>query len=181
VFEAAPAAQSQLANITEVANYVTAMGYGLERLGSLPISIGLIRELHERLLSGVRGQETRPGEFRISQNYIGNYGQAASEARYVPPPVAQMNQALNEFEKFIHEPNGLPFLIQLAMIHYQFEAIHPFAYGNGRIGRLMLSLLMCDKGYLPHPSLYLSAYFERHRNQYMDCLLNVSQTEDWQR
>ena len=180
LFEAAPAAQPQPADITEVSNYVVAMGYGLERLNDLPFSLRLIRELHEHLLRDVRGQDKRPGEFRVSQNYISSYERGVSEDRYVPPPVEQMTQALNEFERFIHEPTDLPFLIQLALIHYQFEAIHPFADGNGRIGRLMLSLLMCDRGYLPQPSLYLSAFFERHIDEYIDHLLKVSQTGAWE-
>ncbi len=180
MYEAAPTIQPQPSDISEVSNYVSAMGYGLDRLDNLPFSLRLIRELHGRLLHGVRGQENRIGEFRTIQNYIGGYSRGTIDARYVPPPVEQMNQAMNELEAFIHEPTDLPFLIQLAMIHYQFEAIHPFADGNGRIGRLMLSLLMCDKGYLPQPMLYLSAYFEKHRDEYMDRLLRVSQVGDWE-
>lgn len=180
MYEAAPTIQAQPSDISEVANYVNAMSYGLERLGDLPFSLRLIRELHGRLLQGVRGQENRLGEFRTIQNYIGGYSRGTVDARYVPPPVEQMNQAMNDLEIFIHQPTDLPFLIQLAMIHYQFEAIHPFADGNGRIGRLILSLLMCEKGYLTQPMLYLSAYFEKHRDEYIDRLLRVSQVGDWE-
>ena len=179
LFEVEPSGEPQNSDVGEVANYVLAMEYGLKRLEELPVSLRLIRELHEKLLTGVRGQDRRPGEFRQTQNAIGQQGRPVEEARYIPPPVVQMNQALSDFELFLHEPTELPILIQLALVHYQFEAIHPFLDGNGRIGRLLLSLLLCEKGYLTQPILYLSGFLEKHRDQYIDSLLRVSQNGDW--
>ena len=179
LFEVEPSRAPQNPDVGEVANYVSAMEYGLKRLKELPVSLRLIRELHEKLLTGVRGQDRRPGEFRQTQNAIGQQGRPVEEARYIPPPVAQMTQALSDLELFIHQPTELPFLIQLALVHYQFEAIHPFLDGNGRIGRLLLSLLLCEKGYLTQPLLYLSGFLEKHRDRYIDSLLRVSQSGDW--
>lgn len=179
LFEMEPSRDSGNPDVGEVANYVSAMEYGLKRLKELPVSLRLIRELHEKLLTGVRGQDRRPGEFRQTQNAIGQQGRPVEEARYIPPPVAQMTKALSDFELFIHQPTDLPFLIQLALVHYQFEAIHPFLDGNGRIGRLLLSLLICEKGYLTQPLLYLSGFMEKNRDRYIDSLLRVSQEGDW--
>lgn len=179
LFEVKPTRNPQNPDVGEVANYVSAMKYGLTRLEELPVSLRMIRELHEKLLTGVRGQDRRPGEFRQPQNAIGQQGRPIEEARYIPPPVAQMTQALSEFEVFLHEPTELPFLIKLALVHYQFEAIHPFLDGNGRIGRLLLSLLLCEQGYLTQPLLYLSGFLEKHRDRYIDSLLRVSQSGDW--
>ena len=179
LFEAEPANRSSSPDVREVINYVRAMEYGLKRLENLPVSLRLIREVHEHLMEGVRGQSNNSGEFRVIQNYIAGPGQSIQQARYVPPPVFEMNQALVDLERFIHIPTDIPFLIQLALVHYQFEAIHPFEDGNGRIGRLLLSLLMCERGYLSQPLLYLSGYLERNRDTYMDCLLRVSQRCDW--
>lgn len=179
MFEVEPSRESKNPDVVEVANYVSAMEYGLRRLDELPVSLCLIRELHEKLFTGVRGQDRRPGEFRQTQNAIGQQGRPMEEARYIPPPAAQMTQALSDFELFIHEPSDLPFLIQLALVHYQFEAIHPFLDGNGRIGRLLLSLLVCEKGYLTQPMLYLSGFLEKHRDRYVDSLQRVSQSGDW--
>ncbi len=179
LFEVEPSREMQNPDVAEVANYVLAMEYGLRRLEELPVSLRLIRELHEKLLTGVRGQDRRPGEFRQTQNAIGQQGRPVEEARYIPPPVAQMTQALSDLELFIQQPSELPFLIQLALVHYQFEAIHPFLDGNGRIGRLLLSLLLCEKGYLTQPLLYLSGFLEKNRDRYIDSLLSVSQHGDW--
>lgn len=179
LFEVEPTRDPQNPDVGEVANYVSAMKYGLTRLEELPVSLRMIRELHEKLLTGVRGQDRRPGEFRQPQNAIGQQGRPIEEARYIPAPVAQMTQALSEFELFLHEPTELPFLIKLALVHYQFEAIHPFLDGNGRIGRLLLSLLLCEQGYLTQPLLYLSGFLEKHRDRYIDSLLRVSQSGDW--
>ncbi|MCH8298693.1 MAG: Fic family protein [Chloroflexi bacterium] len=179
MFEVEPSRESQNPDVGEVANYVSAMEYGLKRLDELPVSLRLIRELHEKLLTGVRGQDRRPGEFRQTQNAIGQQGLPVEEARYIPPPVAQMTQALSDLELFIHGSSDLPFLVQLALVHYQFEAIHPFLDGNGRIGRLLLSLLLCEKGYLTQPMLYLSGFLEKHRDRYINSLLRVSQSGDW--
>ena len=179
LFEAEPTNRSSSPDVQEVINYVRAMEYGLKRLENLPVSLRLIREVHEQLMEGVRGQSKSPGEFRIIQNYIAGPSQSIQQARYVPPPVTEMSQALADLERFMHSSSDTPFLIQLALIHYQFEAIHPFEDGNGRIGRLLLSLLMCEREYLSQPLLYLSGYLERNRDTYMDCLLRVSQRCDW--
>ncbi len=167
-------------DVKEVRNYVRALQYGLERLSSLPVSLRLMRELHAYLLEGVRGEQWTPGEFRRSQNWIGSPGSTIETAAYVPPPVNEMQQALGDLEKFIHQPDDLTPLIRLALIHYQFEAIHPFLDGNGRIGRLLNSLLLYDWDLLPQPVLYLSAYFEANRQAYYDHLLSISQTGSWQ-
>lgn len=168
------------ADVREVLNYVNAMEYGLERLKTLPVSLRLIRELHERLLTGVRGETATPGEFRRTQNWIGPPGCTLKEAVFVPPPVPQMHEALNALETYLHSQNDpYPPLVRLALIHYQFEAIHPFVDGNGRIGRLLISLLLIQWGLLPLPLLYLSAYFYRHRQAYYDLLLAVSERGAW--
>jgi Fic family protein len=185
LFEAAKSKGAELGDVREVVNYIRAVDYGMERVKELPVSLRLIRELHERLMTGVRGHEERPGEFRTIQNWIG-LGQSPIElARYVPPPVPEMHQALAAFEQSIGEPKALPPLVHLALVHYQFEAIHPFRDGNGRIGRLLTTLLLCAANYyqqeplLPRPLLYLSAYFERQRQAYYDHLLAVSQRGEW--
>lgn len=164
-------------DIQEVMNYVTAMEYGLERLDSLPMSLRLMRELHQILLEGVRGDHSDPGNFRRVQNWVG--GEQFKDAIYVPPPVPEMLTALDELEKYLHQENHLPSLVRLALIHFQFEAIHPFIDGNGRIGRLLTILLMVNWKLLPLPLLYLSAFFERHRQRYYDLLSGVSQKGQW--
>lgn len=166
-------------DVREVANYVTALEYGLTRLQSLPVSLRLIRELHDRLLRGVRGEHATPGEFRRSQNWIGRPGCSLIEAEYVPPPPDEMLVALDAFEKYLHSDDEQPRLVRLAFIHQQFEAIHPFLDGNGRIGRLLISLLLVEWGLLPLPLLYLSAYFERERQAYYDLLWRVNADGDW--
>ncbi len=166
-------------DVKEVKNYVLALQYGLERLATLPVSLRLMRELHAHLLKGVRGEQWTPGEFRRSQNWIGAPGSTIQTATYVPPPVDEMNQALGALEKFIHQGDNLPNLIRLALVHYQFEAIHPFLDGNGRVGRLLNSLLLHDWRLLLQPVLYLSAYFEANRQAYYDHLLAVSQKGAW--
>lgn len=170
----------QRADAREVFNYVRALNYGLGRLDELPVCLRLIREVHAILLESVRGQDKRPGEFRTIQNYIGHRNRPIEEARFIPPPVREMGQCLHDLEAFINSPQPkLPFLVKLALIHYQFEAVHPFVDGNGRIGRLLNMLLLCAAGGLPQPLLYLSAYFERNRTEYMDRLLEVSRSGDW--
>ncbi len=164
----------------EVHNYVKALDFGLKRVGSLPISQRLIREVHARLMQGVRGEYATPGEFRRSQNWIGGPGATIDTARYVPPPVEKMLVCLSDLEKYIHSPSDLPPIIRIGLIHYQFEAIHPFLDGNGRVGRLLVSLLLSAWGLLPQPLLYLSAYFEIHRQEYYDQLLSVSLNGTWE-
>ena len=168
------------ADVREVLNHVRALEYGLQRLDTLPVSLRLVRELHERLMEGVRGEHATPGEFRRSQNWIGAGNCTLSDATFVPPPAPQMHEALDALEKYLHSEDIYPPLVRLAMIHYQFEAIHPFIDGNGRIGRLLLSLLVVQWGLLPSPLLYLSAFFHRHRQQYYDLLLEVSAGGAWQ-
>lgn len=167
-------------DVQEVLNYVHALEYGQQRLATLPVSLRFVRELHERLMHGVRGEHASPGEFRHSQNWIGRPGCLLNDATFVPPPPTEMSQALADFEQYLHvQDASYPPLIRLALIHYQFEAIHPFLDGNGRIGRLLVSLLLIDWGLLPLPLLYLSAYFERQRLQYYDLLLAVSERGAW--
>jgi Fic family protein len=163
----------------EVSNYVNSLEYGLERLATLPVCNRLIREVHEHLMHGLRGENRRPGEFRDGQNMIARPGQTPQSARFIPPPPAEMKQAMDDLERFINGSSDLPILVQLALIHYQFETIHPFWDGNGRVGRLLLALLLRQRGCLPHPLLYLSAYFEEHRETYMDHLLSVSRSGTW--
>jgi Fic family protein len=166
-------------DVREVANYVAALEQGLKRLNQLPVSTRLMRELHERLMRGTRGDHLTPGEFRRSQNWIGPPGCLLKDATFVPPPVPEMKEALSDLEKYINAESDFPPLIRLALIHYQFEAIHPFLDGNGRIGRLVITLLLCAEGLMPQPLLYLSAFFERHRSDYYRLLLEVSQKGNW--
>jgi Fic family protein len=164
----------------EVLNYVRALEYGIERVKSLPVSLRLVRELHDKLMNGVRGDSATPGEFRTRQNWIGRPGSVLNEANYVPPPVAEMKTALADLELFLHTADEpYPPLVRLAFVHYQFEAIHPFVDGNGRIGRLLLALLLVEWGLLPLPLLYLSGYFETDRRAYYDGLTSVSQRGAW--
>lgn len=165
-------------DIREVLNYVAALEYGLERLETLPLSLRLIREIHQQLMQGVRGERAMPGQFRSRQNWIGGGGNIES-ARFVPPPPEEMISGLNQLERYFHAQPSYPPLVRLALIHYQFEAIHPFIDGNGRIGRLLISLLTVHWNLLPLPLLYLSAYFEQNRAQYYDLLLAVSQRGAW--
>lgn len=178
-FEAAEEEPPRAPDVQEVRNYVRAMEYGLERLAKLPLSLRLVREIHARLMRGVRGEHARPGEFRQSQNWIGPPGCNLTEATFVPSPVPEMTEALGEWEKFLHEAKGIPPLVQCALMHYQFEAIHPFLDGNGRVGRLLITFFLCERGHLPQPLLYLSAFFERYRDEYYARLLEVSRSGDW--
>lgn len=163
----------------EVHNYVTALDYGLSRLSTLPVSLRLIRELHGHLIEGVRGDLWTPGEFRRSQNWIGPAGSTLESAAYVPPPVGEMLESLNQLERYIHDPSDIPPIARVGLIHYQFEAIHPFLDGNGRVGRLLIVLLLCQWELLPQPLLYLSNYFEKRRSEYYAHLLAVSQQGKW--
>jgi Fic family protein len=180
-YEAAPLALSaSRPDVLEVYHYVQALEYGLERLQSLPLGLRLIRELHALLMEGVRGERQTLGVFRTRQNWIGAPGCSLSEASYVPPPVGEMRKALDALERFVHAETQLPPLVCLGLIHYQFEAIHPFLDGNGRIGRLLVSLLCCAWDLLPRPLLYLSAFFHAHRTLYYDSLLAVSRDGAWE-
>jgi len=166
-------------DVIEVVNYVNAMNYGLDRLRSLPLSLRLIREIHEKLLEGVRGGNRLPGEFRRSQNWIGPAHAPLSKATFVPPPVKEMHQALRDLEKFLHD-NTHPPLIQAGLVHSQFETIHPFNDGNGRIGRLLITFLLVQRNVLHRPLLYLSLFLKRHRAEYYDRLMAVREAGEWE-
>ncbi len=166
----------------EVVNYVVALEHGIERLSELPISYRLVNELHAILMRDVRGQDMTPGDFRDLQVYIGSAYSGIRGARYVPPPPHLLEELFRDLEAFINDADSpLPALMRCALIHYQFEAIHPYRDGNGRIGRLLISLFLQAVGSLTAPLLYLSAYFERDRMRYYDELLNVSATGDLER
>jgi Fic family protein len=166
-------------DVREVRNYVTALEYGIERLKQLPVSLRLVRELHARLMKGVRGDQATPGDFRRSQNWIGPSGSTPANAPYVPPPPEEMQEALADWERFLHERERFPDLIQCAIMHEQFEAIHPFLDGNGRVGRLLITLFLIERGRLSQPLLYLSAYIEAHRQEYYELLQRVRTHGDW--
>jgi Fic family protein len=167
-------------DVEEVVNYVRAMNYGLERLATLPLSLRLIREIHAELMSGVRGANRLPGEFRRSQNWIGPGGASLSQATFVPPPVPEMTEALYDLEKFLHEEDDLPVLVRCGLAHAQFETIHPFFDGNGRVGRLLITFQLVDAGVLHRPLLYISHYLKRHRAEYYDRLGAIRQGGDWE-
>lgn len=166
-------------DVEEVVNYVNAMNYGLQRLEGLPLSLRLIREIHERLLAGVRGAERTPGEFRRSQNWIGPQGCTLANATFVPPPVHEMQTALDNLEKFLHDTT-LPVLIHCGLAHAQFETIHPFLDGNGRVGRLLITFLLCERKILHRPLLYLSLFLKVHRAEYYDRLTAVRVDGNWE-
>jgi Fic family protein len=166
-------------DVREVSNYVDAMMYGLERLEKLPLSLRLVRELHERLLRSGRGGTKDPGEFRRSQNWIG--GTRPGNALYVPPPVTELDGCLASLELFMHEEQSrLPALIKAGLLHVQFESIHPFLDGNGRIGRLLVTLYLCARGVLRKPLLYLSLYLKTHRADYYRLLQEVRERGAWE-
>ena len=168
-------------DVVEVSNYVTALEYGIERLNTLPISFRLVNELHERLMAGARGQDRLPGQFRTQQVWIGAPGSPIEDARFIPPPHGYLRDLFHDWERFVNESTDTPPLVRCALMHYQIETIHPYSDGNGRIGRLLITLFLCASGVLTAPLLYLSAYFERDRQRYYDELLNVSATGDWNR
>ncbi|HYC43920.1 MAG TPA: Fic family protein [Burkholderiales bacterium] len=165
-------------DLREVANYVAALEQGVARLAELPLSLRLVRELHETLTRGVRGDRAAPGEFRRIQVWIGPPGATVATARFVPPPPDRIGPCLDAWERFLHE-RTLPPLVHAALMHYQFEAIHPFLDGNGRVGRLLITLFLIERGVLPSPLLYLSAFFEASRADYYDLLIAVSERSAW--
>ncbi|MGI8828132.1 MAG: Fic family protein [Chloroflexota bacterium] len=178
-FEAQAAEPDQPQDVPEVVNYVAAMNYGLERLSTLPLSLRLLREIHKELLH-VRGGERTPGEFRQIQNWIGPPGAALASARFVPPPPHEMHNALDNFERFLHDPAPMPDLLKVGIAHAQFETIHPFLDGNGRVGRLLITFLLYERGVLRRPLLYLSHYFRLHQTEYYDRLQSVRDAGDWE-
>jgi Fic family protein len=179
--EATPAqsATPKSDDLREVRNYVAALEHGIARLGELPLSLRLVKELHGRLMNGVRGDQATPGEFRRTQNWIGPAGSNLMNAPYVPPPVDEMTELLADWERYLHLHDRTPDLVQCAIMHEQFEAIHPFLDGNGRVGRLMITLFLIERGRLSRPLLYLSDFIERHRQDYYDLLQRVRTHGEW--
>jgi Fic family protein len=167
-------------DVDEVVNYVRAMNAGLARLERLPVSVRLIREIHAELLQGVRGSRLTPGELRRSQNWIGSGGSTLANATFVPPPPDEVPNALGELEAFLHATDDQPLLIKIGLAHAQFETIHPFLDGNGRMGRLLITFLLFERGVLHKPVLYLSHYFKAHRQEYYDRLQAIRDTGDWE-
>lgn len=167
-------------DVAEVINYVRAMRHGLARLRELPVSIRLIREIHHELLQGVRGGRLQPGELRTSQNWIGPAGSTIASARFVPPPPHEVPLALGALETFLHTADDLPPLVKIALAHVQFETIHPFLDGNGRIGRLLITFLLVEHGVLHQPVLYLSHYFKGRREEYYERLQAVRDRGAWE-
>ncbi len=180
IYEASAHKESRSSDTQEVFNYVSTMAEGVNLLKELPISTRLICELHGTLLGGVRGEHGTPGELRQSQNWIGPPGCLLNEATYVPPPLEELGNVLGEWEKYVNSAPREQTLMQAAIMHYQFEAIHPFIDGNGRVGRLLVTLFLMQKGLLSHPLLYLSEFFEKHRQDYYRLLLEVSQKGAWE-
>lgn len=186
VFDAEVTGDTKRDDIREVRNYVAALEHGIARLdGGFPVSLRMVKEMHEILVRGVRGQERTPGEFRRSQNWISSPDNRPETARFVPPPIDQMSAALDDWEKYLHDQSPrLPLLIRCALLHYQFETIHPFLDGNGRLGRLFIVLYLKDRGRLPAPLLYLSSYFDQHKSEYYDRLQSVrerGESAEWLR
>ena len=179
-YEAVAKEAGPKSDVVEVINYINALRYGMERLKELPVSLRLIKEIHERLLRDVRGREKNPGDFRRSQNWIGPANCGLADALFVPPPPHEMAKALDDLERFIHDDRPLPSLIKLGLIHAQFETIHPFLDGNGRLGRLLITFLLCENDILEQPLLYLSYYFKKHRSEYYDRLQAVRERGDWE-
>ena len=165
---------------SEVVNHVAAMNYGLQRLETLPLSLRLIREIHGVLMQGVRGDQKDPGEFRRSQNWIGPRGGSLADAAFVPPPAVELDRLLGNFEGFAREPGGWPALVHAGVAHAQFETIHPFLDGNGRVGRLLITFLLVHEGVLHRPLLYLSYFLKRHRSEYYDRLMAVRHDGNWE-
>lgn len=158
-------------DVREIENYIKAINYGFERIETLPLSLRLIREIHAVLMEGVRGENKTPGEFRKTQNWIGGY--SISTATYIPPSIDYIGGLLDNFEKFMHEDDYMSTLVKTALLHSQFEMIHPFLDGNGRVGRLLIAFYLASKDILHKPTLYLSKYFKKNRQAYYDCLYNI--------
>ncbi|HYU74351.1 MAG TPA: Fic family protein [Ktedonobacteraceae bacterium] len=179
-FEANAALPENPQDIEEVINYINALNYGLQRLNTLPLSLRLIREIHGLLLKEVRGADRRPGEFRTIQNWIGNPGGTIKSAKFVPPSPTDMNRALDNLESFVHTEKTIPILLRLGLVHAQFETIHPFLDGNGRMGRLLITFILCSEGILRKPLLYLSYFFKANRLEYYEYLQKIRDEGDWE-
>lgn len=167
-------------DVAEVVNYIKALNYGIDRLGSFPMSLRLMKEIHSVLMKDVRGGEKMPGEFKKSQNWIGPAGATLNDASFVPPPPHEAEKAMGELEKYMHKKENLPLLVDCALIHYQFETIHPFLDGNGRLGRLLITYYLFWKGALTKPLLYLSYFFKKRRQEYYDRLSLVRENGDYE-
>lgn len=178
--EAAVLDRARPSDVREVQNYMLALDRGVQMLSSLPISTRLITELHAILMNEVRGQHQNPGEIRTSQNWIGPSGCNLSEAVFIPPPPGEVHRLLGQLESFLHDDSPLPPLIKIGLAHGQFETIHPFLDGNGRVGRLMITLFLVEQTILRKPVLYLSYYFKRNRNEYYDRLQSLRNEGDWE-
>ena len=178
--ELEPETDDRNSDVGDIVNYVSAMNFGLARLHDLPLSLRLIREIHEELLRDGRGGHATPGEFRTTQNWIGPSGASLKQATFVPPPVPEMKEALYALENYLHSEGETPVLVKAALSHAQFETIHPFLDGNGRVGRLLITFLLVHSGVLKEPLLYLSYYFKLHRTEYYDRLMAVRQRGDWE-
>ncbi len=181
LIEVLEAEDAQTSDAKEVTNYVKAINYGMERLNDFPLSLRLIREIHEQLLSSGRGSEYSTGQFRHTQNWIGPTGCSLSDAVYVPPAVDDMNEALGDLEKYFYTEDDVPPLIKIALIHSQFETIHPFVDGNGRVGRLLITFWLYQQNILHKPLLYLSYYFKRNKAEYYDKLMAVRMNGEWEK
>lgn len=178
--ELEPAARTVPDDVEEIVNYVSAMNHGLKRLDELPLSLRLIREIHRTLLRGGGGAHATPGEFRTTQNWIGPAGSTLADATFVPPPPPEMNEALFAFEKHLHAEGALPLLVNIGLAHAQFESIHPFLDGNGRVGRLLITFMLVQREALRSPLLYLSLYFKTHRAEYYERLTAIRERGDWE-
>jgi len=179
-FEANLEPEEDINEVKEVINYIKALNYGIARLSELPISNRLIKEIHKILIQGNRGTSKIPGEFRKIQNWIGLPGAALSDAIFVPPPPEKVPELISELEKFIHQKDEIPPLVKIALIHAQFETIHPFLDGNGRVGRLLITFYLYCKKILSHPLLYLSVYLKKNRSRYYDLLMEIREQDRWE-
>ncbi len=180
-FEAEALRDDTPRDVEEVVNYVRAMNHGLQRLPELPLSLRLLREIHAELMRGVRGGDKAPGEFRVSQNWIGGRGSTLRTAAFIPPPPHELMNALGQLERFLHEARDkVPLLVRCALAHAQFETIHPFLDGNGRVGRLLITLMLCEDGALTRPLLYLSLYLKARRAEYYDRLTAIREHGHWE-
>lgn len=179
-FEADAPRRELPGDVAEVYQYVRAMKFGLRRMQRLPLSLRLIREIHGELMRGARGGAKTPGEFRRSQNWIGAQGCTLAQATFIPPPPHEMMQALGDLERFIHSSGLAPALVKCALVHCQFETIHPFLDGNGRVGRLLITFMLCAEGILKRPLLYLSLFLKQRREEYYRRLMDVREKGDWE-